>query len=561
MGRRRPRRRTLTNFVEPVLVAERVDRRPSVCGPTRLRGSSSSAAKRWAGLLSSCCCSPLAFFLRYAFENEWIGPLGRVALGIAAGAILSWRGLRYERRGWHVFAQMLLAASIVLIYLSTYSAFAFYHLLSQQLAAIFLIALVAESALVALRMESPAIALMAVIGGLLTPLLMHTQHDQYASLFMYLTALNVGVVLLLAMRRWFVVGTVALLGTQGLFWAWHAENYHPEKLPWAIGFQGVLWLLYFVDSFRPGRLGRRANPEELVRVLVNAALLFGGAYALLREDYRPWMGTLAVSLAFVYALAAQYLFARSRRANADDAPLVLANLTVACGLIALAFPLQAAAPWVALGWAAEAGVLWWFGLRIRNVPLRVMGAVLAAATAVRIFAETPPDYRVPFRLILNDYALPALAAVACLIFALAIGRRLLSREAAGERTAIGLVFVGCILLIWWIVSVDLYQYFMAAPGRLQSLDQGTQQRLAQMSLSAWWAVYASLVLAVGFRIRLSLLRWTAAGAVCLDHCQGVPVRHVGPGPDLSDRSFLRAGFAAWSGRLGLSAATTRPRRR
>ena len=194
---------------------------------------------------------------------------------------------------------------------------------------------------------------------------------------------------------------------------------------------------------------------------------------------------------------------------------MLANLTVACGLIALAFPLQSAAPWVALGWAAEAGTLWWFGLRIRNVPLRVMGALLAVVTVVRIFAETPSPYRGSFRLILNDYALPSLAAVACLIFALAIGRRLLGHVAPSERAVMGAVFVGCILLVWWIVSVDLFQYFMAAPGRFQSLDHGPQQRLAQMSLSAWWAVYASLVLAVGFRTRLSLVRWTALALFAL----------------------------------------------
>ena len=35
-----------------------------------------------------------AFFLRYAFENAWIGPLGRVTLGIVAGLALVRQGRR-----------------------------------------------------------------------------------------------------------------------------------------------------------------------------------------------------------------------------------------------------------------------------------------------------------------------------------------------------------------------------------------------------------------------------------------------------------------------------------
>ena len=52
-----------------------------------------------------------AFFLRYAFENNWIGPIGRVALAASAGLALVAAGYRYDRRrGWRLFAQMLTAA-------------------------------------------------------------------------------------------------------------------------------------------------------------------------------------------------------------------------------------------------------------------------------------------------------------------------------------------------------------------------------------------------------------------------------------------------------------------
>ena len=100
---------------------------------------------------------------------------------------------------------------------------------------------------------------MAIIGGLLTPLLMHSDHDQYMSLFLYLAMLNAGVVGLLLLRAWPVIGTLALAGTQALFWAWYQQNYHPEKLIWALGFLGVIYLLYLVQSIAQSALGRRTR--------------------------------------------------------------------------------------------------------------------------------------------------------------------------------------------------------------------------------------------------------------------------------------------------------------
>ncbi len=448
-----------------------------------------------------------AFFLRYAFENQWIGPIGRVTLGIGAGLGLVTVGRRYLRRGWRMFSQMLVAAGVVLLYLSTYSAFGFYHLLPQREAGLFLFLVVAESMLLALRCESPAIALMAVLGGLLTPLLMHSEHDQYASLFLYLMVLNVGVVGLLMRRAWPVIGTAALVGTQALFWAWHDANYHPEKLVWAIAFQGALYLLYLGHTLLVGlRAGRRATPEELARFLANAVFGFAAAYVLLNEDYGDWLGSLAVAMAAVYALATRVLLTSTR----PDERLMVASLAVASGFIALAFSLQAGAPWVALGWAAEAGLLWWFGLRIESLYLRGLSAVFAALTMVRVLAfDTPHFIRAPFIPVFNRYALPALLAVACVLLALAAARRFAARLRDEERVLTAIAAVSCVLMVWWIISVDIYGYFAAQ--QMQRSGEYAGRRLAQMSLSAWWATYAAVILAIGFRTRLSLLRWTALG--------------------------------------------------
>jgi uncharacterized membrane protein len=67
--------------------------------------------------------------------------------------------------------------------------------------------------------------------------------------------------------------------------------------------------------------------------------------------------------------------------------------------------------------------------------------------------------------------------------------------------------VGGVLLLWLVMSVDLHAYCRT----VMSASTSGDDRLAQMALSVFWAVYASAVLAVGFRLRRAQFRWTALG--------------------------------------------------
>ena len=110
-----------------------------------------------------------AFFLRYAYENQWIGPLGRVAVGLLVGLALILAGFRYHRRGWRIFSQMLSSGGVVTLFLAVFSAFGFYHLIPQRIAGVFLTVVILEAALLAVLYRAPTLAWMSLIGGLLTP--------------------------------------------------------------------------------------------------------------------------------------------------------------------------------------------------------------------------------------------------------------------------------------------------------------------------------------------------------------------------------------------------------
>src|SRR5262245_56368153 len=82
--------------------------------------------RRWLGWAAvALILFATAFFLKYAFDNRWIGELGRVAIGVTAGVTLAGLGYRYHKRKWRVFSQILTAGGVVLLYLSAYASFGY----------------------------------------------------------------------------------------------------------------------------------------------------------------------------------------------------------------------------------------------------------------------------------------------------------------------------------------------------------------------------------------------------------------------------------------------------
>jgi uncharacterized membrane protein len=95
------------------------------------------------------------------------------------------------------------------------------------------------------------------------------------------------------------------------------------------------------------------------------------------------------------------------------------------------------------------------------------------------------------------------------LVAVAAGARLLRRLASAEQDLAALAGLGGIVLLWLILSIDCYGFFLAQ-GRVRA-DPAHWRWLGQMSVSILWAVYATVILALGFRLRLARLRWVALG--------------------------------------------------
>jgi uncharacterized membrane protein len=220
------------------------------------------------------------------------------------------------------------------------------------------------------------------------------------------------------------------------------------------------------------------------------------------------MGSLAVVMAALFTVLGWLLYVR----RPDDARHVLVMTATGFAFLAAAFPLQARAAWIAVGWAVEGLALYWFGLRIRTMPLRSLGAVLLVLGVSRlVFVDLPWAGRAPFVPVFNRDALPALAVAACLLAASLATRRLLARPHGFGVAARYIAGLGGVVLVWRVLSLDTYQFFTSRIDWRTMADTEHLTRAARTSLSALWAVYAVVVLALGFWFRSQALRWTALG--------------------------------------------------
>ena len=504
--------------------------RPLVTPRVDAENLESIIGRRWLGWAAiALILFATAFFLKYAFDNRWIGELGRVAIGVGAGITLTVLGFRYHKRGWRVFSQILTGGGIVLLYLSAYASFGFYHLAPQRAAFVYMTILIAEAAALAVLYNAPAIAVMALIGGFFVPVLLRSDRDQYRALFSYIFALDVATLALL--RHWVGLSSIAFGGTHLLFWLWYVDSYHPRKVTAVITFQAAVFLAFLFAHVGSRWLKKQeiefddlaafiSNPfkfitsfENFALLIINPFVFFATAYHLLNPNYHAWMGTLAVGMALIYAGAAKLLLDRKAITRTE----LLLMIGVALAFITLAIPIQFKTNWITIAWTIEGLVILWAGIQIRSARLRAMAhGVFALALTKLVFWDTPWGYRPPFTPVLNKYFLASLFVTACLFAAALVYQRLGERKDALARTFQLVLLIVAIATMWFIMTIETSSFFNVRANRLRAPEDIRHQRwLGQMALSVLWSVYAAVLMAVGFIKRTGAVRWAALSLFAL----------------------------------------------
>ncbi len=173
----------------------------------------------------------VAFFIKYSFDNNLVPPALRAVAGFAAGLALLAGGVVMSRKNFPALSQTLCATGVVVLYAVTFACHALFRFaFFGPLPTFLLMALITIVAfLLAARLNALVVAILGMLGGFLTPILLSTGQDNPLGLFGYIAILDAGLILIALNRRWHFLTALGAAGTIVMQSGWANEFFVSGK--------------------------------------------------------------------------------------------------------------------------------------------------------------------------------------------------------------------------------------------------------------------------------------------------------------------------------------------
>lgn len=152
-----------------------------------------------------------AFFLKYAIAKGFFPPTVRcVMTGLTGASLIAW-GYHLLGKKYDVLGQAFIGLGLLLLYFTFFAAVALFSLISLTTAFACMAAVTVLAGFIAVRSNLLSIALLGLIGGYATPLLLSSPDPNALLLYGYLFLLGIGVLGVSLLRRWPVLPACSAL--------------------------------------------------------------------------------------------------------------------------------------------------------------------------------------------------------------------------------------------------------------------------------------------------------------------------------------------------------------
>jgi uncharacterized membrane protein len=282
------------------------------------------------------------WFISYAFVHNWIGPVGRVALGLFTGSIMALFGtFRMEKNA--VQGKLFLILGSALTVITIYAGNIVYGYFSPMLllALVFLVS--AYVAVVALQFQMKNIAIYGLVISYVSPFLVDSAIETKL-IFTYLIVVSLASIWLATIKDWRDINAVSIIGflvhvLPYLFASYRVDGV--DEFFVLMSIYGLGFIYFFVSVYGAIKNQESANQSDVVVAIFDSVIIILATLAFVNEEaislvLAGWMVVFALGsfivfsytqkekFFYVYSLIAILLLAIATASELDGSALIYA---------------------------------------------------------------------------------------------------------------------------------------------------------------------------------------------------------------------------------------------
>lgn len=196
--------------------------------------------EQWVGIRGAAVVGGLLLalagllFFQHALQQGWLDEKVRLAIGASVGTLALVAAEFFRKRQYNYAPAAACGAGIVVLYATTWASYELYGITPAALALPSMALITALCVWLSMRFESQLVAVLGLVGGFATPLVLSISADHPLGLFGYLLLLDLGLLAVGRRMNWAAMAVLGVLGTHGVLWSWvllkGQSDYYPELL-------------------------------------------------------------------------------------------------------------------------------------------------------------------------------------------------------------------------------------------------------------------------------------------------------------------------------------------
>jgi len=320
----------------------------------------------------------IGFFIKYAFDNNWISYLTRIIIGVIIGLILIIGGeLISKKEKYFDLGLVLAGGGFAITYFVIYSAYHFekyrYSIGISQLLDIVLLTLVVICAIFfSLKDNSKIIASEAFFLGFITSLL--SQNFELLTLI-YGLILTIGLIIIVLYKKWSFIGVGGIIATYLVYLFWYSDN--KSKFFISTIFLIIYFIAYTLQSFLlSSDKNLKIESQNIAIIIINSVFFYFLYYLQIRRNYPDYNGLFTLILGIFYLIA--YFVAN--KLNKEKLSATYLYLTIL--FVTLTIPIQLNNG-ITIIWALETVILTVLSFKLNINSLRYSSYIVGAITAFK----------------------------------------------------------------------------------------------------------------------------------------------------------------------------------